>query len=251
MRPSFRWMALRFGFALLIASTSISFVNCSAAKADVGEDARQADVIRHVQTSEKAVAITFDDGPSATFTPQILKLLREHHASATFFVIGSRIQRYPTLIREELKDGDEVANHSYSHELLVRVPASRVESELLQEQAAMVTVTGHEAAHLFRPPRGRFDKSILIASSKNNYKIILWSIDSRDWSNPGTDRIVSKVLKDVKSGDILLFHDQGGNRSQTIAALSGIIPELARRGYKMVTVSELLRLGQTHPAFER
>ncbi len=221
-------------------------VGIQLAKADTGTgtatDTRksQVDVIRNVPTNAKLLALTFDDGPSETFTPQILKLLEDYHATATFFVIGSRIERYPDLIREELSEHNEIANHSYSHILLQRVPVSAVYTELLKEQQAMLMVTGHEASHLFRPPRGRFGKSVLDAARQSGYKIVLWSVDSRDWDNPGTGYIVKHVLKDAKSGDILLFHDQGGNRQQTVSALRTIIPELERRGYQFVTVSELL-----------
>lgn len=222
----------------------------SIAYADAGEENNkpQVQVIRHAPNSDNAIALTFDDGPSATFTPQILGLLQKYHAKATFFVIGNRVDQFPQLIKEELDEHNEIGNHSYSHIVLQRVSTSKVTTELSQGQQALIRVTGHDTPHLFRPPRGRFGESVLKAANQNGYKVILWSVDSGDWNNPGASFIVKHVLHDVKNGDILLFHDQGGNRSQTVSALEGILPELQRRGFKLVTVSELLQKSSQSPS---
>lgn len=231
--------AYAYASASVDTPTARANADTDATHTDAGESG--VEVIRHVPTKDKMVALTFDDGPSDTFTPQILELLKDYHAKATFFVIGSRIERYPHLIRGELALHNEIANHSYSHILLQGVSALAVYDELSKEQHAMMVVTGHEASHLFRPPRGRFGRSVLDAARESGYKIVLWSVDSRDWDNPGTAYIVRHVLKNTKSGDILLFHDQGGNRQQTVSALRAIIPELEHRGFQFVTVTELLQ----------
>ncbi|WDL99531.1 polysaccharide deacetylase family protein [Alicyclobacillus sp. ALC3] len=199
-----------------------------------------ATAVKRVPTDKKVVALTFDDGPSAKFTPIILETLRENHARATFFVIGSRVERLPEVLTEELREHDEIANHSFKHQIMTSLSEQRIYSELSSTQQAIQEATGSEQPLMFRPPRGRINKRILQVAEDHHYKVVMWSIDSGDWANPGVHQIVKTVLSQVKSGDIILFHDQGGSRRQTVTALKQIIPVLRRRGYEFVTVSDLI-----------
>jgi polysaccharide deacetylase family sporulation protein PdaB len=201
---------------------------------------RDTPIIRKVETDRKVVALTFDDGPSATFTPQILNILKRYHAKATFFVIGSRVKAYPQLVREEFDNGNEIANHSYRHIIMTQQKPKTIENELENTQQTVESVLRCRQPRVFRPPRGRIDHHLLRVSQEKEYAVVLWSVDSRDWADPGVDHIVRAVLSRVDKGDIIVFHDQGGNRKQTVEAVKRIVPLLQSRGYEFVTVSELL-----------
>ena len=207
----------------------------------IAEKTAASNIVRHVDTPKKLVALTFDDGPSETFTPQVLELLAKYHAKATFFVIGYRAKQYPQLLARELADHHEIGNHTYSHVILTHKSEGRIRKELLDGHNAIMESVGADESHYFRPPRGRFDKKVLQLARNEGYKIILWSVDSGDWSNPGATKVARHVLAKVHSGDIVLFHDQGGNRTQTIDALNQVIPALERQGYHFVTLSELMK----------
>ncbi|WP_258112880.1 polysaccharide deacetylase family protein [Alicyclobacillus sp. SP_1] len=194
-----------------------------------------------VPTETKEIALTFDDGPSATFTPQVLKLLRKYHAHATFFVIGNRIVPMRTLILDELRQGHEIANHTYHHVVLRGLGAESIARELELPKDAMEKVAGEgRIAPWFRPPRGHMDKVVIKVARLHGYRIVLWSVDSRDWENPPVSRLIQRVLKHTKPGAILLFHDQGGDRTVTIQALYRLLPSLEAEGYSFVTVSQLV-----------
>ncbi|CAM3969880.1 polysaccharide deacetylase family protein [Alicyclobacillus pomorum] len=214
--------------------------NVTACAQNVHSDSYSPQVIRKVPLGQKVVALTFDDGPSAEFTPKILHILNQYHAKATFFVIGSRVERYPSLVRQLFYNDDEVANHSYSHTIMTRKRETTTETELDSTQNAVETVLGYRQPRVFRPPFGRVDRTLLRTARKKDYAVVLWSIDSHDWADPGVERIVNQVTSRVHNGDIILFHDQGGNRKQTVESVKRIIPILQERGYEFVTVSELL-----------
>jgi polysaccharide deacetylase family sporulation protein PdaB len=199
-------------------------------------------IIRKVDTERKAVALTFDDGPSATFTPEILNILKEYHAKATFFVIGSRVKTYSNLVRQEFESGNEVANHSYRHIIMTHKSPETIATELENTQHTLESELRSRQPRVFRPPRGWIDQQLLRIAHEKEYTVVLWSIDSRDWADPGVDHIVRDVVSRVGKGDIILFHDQGGNRKQTVAAVKRIIPLLQSGGYEFVTVSELLNV---------
>lgn len=202
---------------------------------------KKQSVLRRIKTKDQVIALTFDDGPSQTFTPKILQLLEYYHAKATFFVIGSRLKNYPQLAKKELALHDEIANHTYTHVIVEHLSAQKIKTELKLAHEAILQGTGNAESPFFRPPRGHFNQRVLKIVKDNGYQVVLWSIDSGDWSNPGVHQIVTNVLKKIHGGDILLFHDQGGNRQQTIDALKRILPELEKRGFQFITVSQLLQ----------
>ena len=200
-------------------------------------------LIRKISTHKKVVALTFDDGPSAKFTPVIMDVLWKYQVKATFFVIGYRAEKFPELIAMEINHHFQVGNHSFQHKIMTGNSQSDIYKEMMNAQHAIESAAGHKPQpRMFRPPRGRLNEKIVKVANQQHYKIIMWSIDSRDWENPGVGKIVKRVLSQVQNGDIILFHDQGGSRMQTVESLKAIIPALKKRGFELVTVSELVNL---------
>ena len=188
----------------------------------------------------KKIAITFDDGPHPVYTPEILSILAEYGVRATFFVVGENAEWYPELVRRELAAGHEIGNHTYSHANLRKSGYDTVLTEILDMENA-VYENAEYRCHLLRPPGGLYGDPVCHAAEMLDYHVILWSIDTRDWAHTPRKTIVDMVLDQVKRGDIILFHDYiGGGDSPTPDAIRQIIPALLARGYRFVTVSELL-----------
>jgi peptidoglycan-N-acetylglucosamine deacetylase len=193
-----------------------------------------------VKTDEKMVAITFDDGPSPVYTPQVLDVLAKHKAKATFFVVGKHAIKHPEIIRREVLEGHEIANHTFNHSNIVR-DSKKLENEIEITTDTLKEITGFSPS-LFRPVGGNYNDVIINTAAENGYHVVLWSWhqDTKDWKNPGVSRITKRVISGVKPGNIILFHDSGGNRTQTVQALDQILTELEEEGYEFVTVSEML-----------
>jgi polysaccharide deacetylase family sporulation protein PdaB len=235
------------GFALI--SCFVTLLATVPTKAEIVEKKGRSyfeargDVVWEVPTEQRVIALTFDDGPNPEYTPQVLDLLKQYHAKATFFVIGSRVEKYPELVRREAVEGHEVANHTFSHPNLRRFTVEKLQEELAKAQDVIWAVSEH-TPHLFRPPGGYYDETIVNTAKQAGYTVVMWSwhLDTRDWSCPGVGKIVNRVLSNARNGDIVLFHDHGGNRRQTIEALQQILPELQQRGYQFITISQLLEI---------
>jgi peptidoglycan/xylan/chitin deacetylase (PgdA/CDA1 family) len=184
--------------------------------------------------SPKAVALTFDDGPSL-YTRKILATLRRLHARATFFVVGSLAERYPGLVRRELASGMGVGSHSYSHPYrppFDRQPQSRVEEEIVRARDVLASLGG--APTLFRPPGGSFSPSVLEEAQAEGQRVVLWSVDPRDWDDDATAKqIARRVLGAVRPGSIVLMHDGGGDQSATTRALPRIVRGIRRKGLEL------------------
>lgn len=198
-------------------------------------------ILWDIKTEEKVIALTFDDGPHATYTPQILDLLAEYDAQATFFVVGEHAEKFPNLILRQQNEGHEIANHTYTHPY--SSTPEELENELKKTNEIIFDITG-TSSKLYRPVGGSYNELTVDTAMQNGFKVVLWSWhqDTEDWKRPGTNKIVTKVLSGAKPGDIVLFHDAGGNRSQTVKALEVILPELKKQGYEFVTVSDLLSI---------
>ncbi|MDZ5606786.1 polysaccharide deacetylase family protein [Bacillus pseudomycoides] len=194
-----------------------------------------------VPNNEKLIAITFDDGPDPTYTPQVLNLLRQYKAEATFFMIGFRIQRNPYLVNRVLKEGHEIGNHTMNHLYARDASNEKLKKDILEEKRYLQKWVKEPL--LFRPPGGYINNAVFATAKEAGYQIVLWSWnqDPKDWADPGTESIVKNVVTNAKSGDIVLLHDDGSDRSQTVAALAKILPALQKQGYRFVKVSELLR----------
>ncbi|TVY10794.1 polysaccharide deacetylase family protein [Paenibacillus cremeus] len=201
------------------------------------------EIIRGVQTDEKLMAFTFDDGPTPDETPPILDLLKQYDAKATFFLLGQRVERFPDVVRREVAEGHELANHTFSHILCTPgTSAEKLRSDISKAQETIAGVTGQKP-RLFRPAEGFFNEQLLQFLHAQEMRMILWSKDQDpwDWNRPGVERIVRTILNNASGGDIVLLHDHVHGKSDTIRALAIVLPELKQRGYRLVTVSELLR----------
>ncbi|WP_227874393.1 polysaccharide deacetylase family protein [Tumebacillus algifaecis] len=209
---------------------------------------RRGEVVWEVPTEQKVIALTFDDGPDPRYTPQILEILKKYHAKATFFVVGSRVEKFPEIAKREVKEGHELANHTYGHPTMTKISAESLREEIDKAEAVVTTVTGTKPS-TFRPPGGVYNDTVVNTAKTAGYLVVMWSWnqDTRDWSNPGVDKIVDRVLSNVHNGGIVLFHDMGGDRSQTVSALEKIMPELVKKGYRFLTVSELLQIKHGSP----
>ncbi len=190
----------------------------------------------------RAVALTFDDGPDPAWTPQILAILRRYHVRATFFLVGAHAASYPGLVREELRDGDEVGSHTYTHFNLTG-GGWREQLELTLTQNALAGAAGVRTS-LLRPPYCGGPDAVTAAdwrayqqAARDGYLIVLDSLDTRDWARPGVARIVASAMPRGGQGAIIMMHDSGGNRSETVRALPQIITRLRARGYRFVTVT--------------
>ncbi len=198
--------------------------------------------VRQVPVKTKYIALTFDDGPDPEFTPQVLNVLKEHDAFATFFLLGQHTERYPEVVKHTVNSGCEVGVHAYSHAFLNRIPPSQAKRQIHRTYNCIYRTTGQKPA-LFRPPYGFYNKEVLAAAKAKKLQIILWTpnADPRDFENPGVNKIVSRVLACANPGTIVLLHDYGGDRSQTVEAVDKIIDKLAPKGFRFVTVSQLLK----------
>lgn len=234
-----------------LAAGATTFATTTASNGtSVEQWLRSGQVVKQVSTSKKVVALTFDDGPSATFTPQVLDILREHQAGATFFVVGKRAEKYPELIRRMAREGHEIGNHTFNHPMSPVKPA-RLAEELDKTDEVIYRLT-HRHTQYFRPPGGKCTIATVEPALDKGYKVILWTAreDPKDWADPGVKRIVDRVVNNARNGSIIILHDCGGDRTQTVEALPKIMQALKEKGYSFVTVSELLRIGSTVPAVE-
>ena len=203
-------------------------------------------LIRSVPVPVKAVALTFDDGPNPKYTPQILALLKEYGARATFFVVGMELARFPEIAKQDVEAGIEIGNHGFRHLSLVGLDPSTIETEVLPVEQEITAITG-ERPVLYRLPKGRSDSTALRSLTDMGYTIVYWSVDTRDYTarRPAA-AIAAQVEKQVQPGSIVILHDGGGNRQQTVAALRLFLPVLKNEGYQMVTVSQLLEMARAN-----
>lgn len=210
----------------------------------------RGDMIWEVRTSQKVIALTFDDGPDPLETGSILEVLHQYDAKCTFFAIGKRIAAYPEVARRVIDEGHELANHTYNHVYFKKpISGRQIQEELELTEQEIVKVSGRHSS-LFRPPGGMYDETLVDVSNSMGLKPVLWSWhqDTRDWNRPGVWNISSHVIRNAKSGDIVLFHDHVHGRSQTKEALKIILPELKKQGFRFVTVSELIQLSDAQQA---
>jgi peptidoglycan-N-acetylglucosamine deacetylase len=207
--------------------------------------------------NERVVALTYDDGPNPPYTDRILSVLRAEHVHATFFVVGQAVQAYPQVVRRELRDGNALGNHTWSHGHLVLYDSVQLRETLQRTDAAIFAATG-EHTRIMRPPYGGRDWLVLDEVRRLGYTPVMWSVPlANDWEYPPARIIAARVLKYVGDGSIVVLHD--GNRgvicarshvsphvcdrSGDVEATRLIVEALRREGYRFVTIPELLRSG--------
>jgi peptidoglycan/xylan/chitin deacetylase (PgdA/CDA1 family) len=184
------------------------------------------------------IALTFDDGPGP-YTPEVLDVLERFRVQATFFAIGKMERYFSASTIRELHDGDVVGDHTQSHPMLAQLSAHDQREELF-EPLVRVELLGGDRPRLFRPPYGSYNAATMRQLHALHLLMVLWSADTQDYLQPGVSTIVQRALAGAQPGAILLMHDGGGNRAQTVAALPQIITRLRGRGYHLVTIPELL-----------
>lgn len=196
--------------------------------------------IHRIDTQKKVVALTFDDGPDAQYTPKILEVLHRNKVLATFFVLGSQVDKHPRVMQWIYKAGHEIGNHGYHHYDMNKLTEHEVYDDIKLGERSILKTTGILAQY-YRPPGGVMTHDVMNAVQSSGYDIIHWSVDPRDWSLARTASVIAKSVKsNVSSGDIILFHDGGLNQRQTVVALQELITDLRSQGYRFVTVSQLL-----------
>jgi peptidoglycan-N-acetylglucosamine deacetylase len=187
---------------------------------------------------EREIALTFDDGPGP-YTPQVLSVLERYRVHATFFEIGKMLEYFSASALRELRDGDVIGDHTETHPEMATLPAHDQREELF-EQIARIELLGGPRPVLFRPPYGSFNATTMRELRTLHLLMVLWSVDTEDYLQPGVSVIVERALAGAQPGAIILMHDAGGTRTQTIEALPRIIRDLRARGFRLVTVPQLL-----------
>jgi peptidoglycan-N-acetylglucosamine deacetylase len=182
----------------------------------------------------KHIALTIDDGPSPIYTPQILSLLHKYRVTATFSMIGVSVAAHPALAREVAAAGHMIVNHTWTHANLAVLGPVGVADQMTRAGDAIHKATGRHPA-MFRAPYGAWSPIVLKRCEQMKLRPLDWSVDPRDWARPGVTAIVDNIMRHTKTGSIILEHDGGGNRSETVAALKIVLPRLLDAGYHFRT----------------
>jgi peptidoglycan/xylan/chitin deacetylase (PgdA/CDA1 family) len=190
------------------------------------------------------IAMTFDDGPHATNTPTLLEMAAKRHIKLTFFVLGECIEQNPDVLRREVAEGHEIGNHSWSHHNLAKLSDEDVRTQLQRTDDIIGKTTGIKPK-LMRPPYGELTKrQRILVNHDFGYKVILWDVDPLDWKRPGSNVVAQRIVTGVRPGSIILSHDI---HPPTIAAMPQVFDALLAKGFKFVTVSELLAMDKGGP----
>lgn len=197
-----------------------------------------------VMVSGNFIAITFDDGPHPQNTPRLLDILRARNVKATFYVIGRSVDLYPQIVRRTVAEGHEIGNHTHTHRLLSKLSDGEVRNELTRCRDAVSRAAGVQMRTMRPPYGGLLQRQREMVHSEFGYPTILWSVDPLDWKRPGPSVVTSRILSGTTAGGIVLAHDL---HAQTVDAMPATIDGLLRRGFKFVTVSQLLAM-KTDPA---
>jgi peptidoglycan/xylan/chitin deacetylase (PgdA/CDA1 family) len=234
---------LYFCFAFLIVALAFGAERQGAAQASEKNEREAATeqniTFSSVHVNGPYIAMTFDDGPSATLTPRLLELLAAHHIKATFFVIGENVAEHPEIVARAAREGHEIGNHSWSHPNFAKMSEERVRQQLWRTDDAIRGATGTRPT-LMRPPYGSITaREKRWIHDELGYNIILWDVDPYDWKRPGPAVVRNRILKETQPGSIVLSHDI---HPGTIEAMPSTFDALAAKGFKFVTVSELIRM---------
>ena len=196
-------------------------------------------VIRSGDPNSRKIALTFDDGPHPYKTDAVLNILEKHGVRATFFVVGENVSYYPEPLRRAVALGHEIGNHTYHHASLSHACEENAAEEIEKTEEIILKTVGYRTK-LFRPPEGAYNACALNVVKSKDYRVILWTVDTRDWENKSAETMVQTVMTNIKGGSIILFHDYMSKKSHTLEALEILLPQLIAQGYEFVTVSELL-----------
>ena len=260
-RPPAHWalLALLLGAVILFLfaegltahRTGASGTPAASGRRTISQDSaifreRNGQLVPEDQAPGRRIAFTFDDGPDPEWTPRIAATLERLGVPATFFVVGDRVVRHPGMVQDLYEQGFTIGNHTFSHANVVEASQWRRDLQLSMTDSAVAGAAGVRPL-LFRPPYsatplavGATEEHAFASIAADGYLIALSNIDAEDWRQPGTNDIVNKVLSEAGDGGVVLMHDAGGDRSQTVAALERLVPELRARGYRLVDLPDLL-----------
>ena len=233
-------------FALFLASAAVAQEPASATEKSKAPPAPPEPkiTVSSVQVDGPYIALTFDDGPSEKLTPRLLDLLAQHHIHATFFVIGENVAQHPEIVKRAAREGHEIGNHSWSHPNLAKMSDENVRSQIKRTEEVISGAIGTRPV-LLRPPYGSLAaRQKHLIHDELGYEIVLWDVDPYDWKRPGPSVVTNRILKETRPGSIVLSHDI---HPGTIEAMPATLNELEAKGFKFVTVSELLRMARTQP----
>ncbi|PDP89217.1 xylanase [Glycomyces fuscus] len=222
---------------LLAALLTLGFALCAASAADArpgpGPSGGHAtpDIVDSTQRGGRAVALTFDDGPNPQDTPRLLDVLRRHRVRAVFCLWGEHVRRYPDLVRRIVREGHTLCNHSMRHDDMSTWSPERIRADLLETGAAIREAVPHARVPYFRAPYGAWGRSPEVAAGLG-MQPLGWSLAVEDWVPPGTDELVRRLEEGLTPGSVVLLHDGGGDRGQTVDAVARIIPALESGGWR-------------------
>ncbi|MEK4452402.1 polysaccharide deacetylase family protein [Paenibacillus sp. FSL L8-0506] len=194
----------------------------------------------------KVIALTFDDVPDPRFTPQLLDVLKKYHVKATFFVVGSRAEKHPALVKRMIREGHAIGNHSYDHPQFVKLKMHDFRSQIIETENIIQTLAGYKP-RLIRPPYGDISEQQLRWAKNHGYKLVNWNVDSLDWKGLSKTQVRNNILANAGKGAIILQHGGGGpgsDLSGTIQALPEVVTIMRKRGYSFVTVPQLLQVSK-------
>ncbi|MFJ5227937.1 polysaccharide deacetylase family protein [Streptomyces sp. NPDC088400] len=238
-----RLLAAALGVTALAAATSVWTAQADSAggrqQARVsapdqnGTAAKVAADIAHAsEAGDRGVNITIDDGPDPVWTPQVLRLLKDNGAKATFCMVGTQAQAYPDLVKAVVAAGHRLCNHTVSHDTTMDTKSEAYQSQQILDAERMITkASGGVRPLYYRAPGGAFTPYSRELAASRGMRPLGWNVDSRDFERPGADVMVATVKREIPNGPTVLFHDAGGERSQTVAALREVLPWLRQQGY--------------------
>jgi len=201
--------------------------------------------INHGPSDERDIALTFDDGPTAEYTPQVLQILEHYGVKGTFFLVGYNVERHPEIAKQIVEQGNQIGNHSWSHSnFLPYLLPYQIADDYRKSEKAIYDATG-VTPRFYRAPHGKVTPWMRWVLHKEGLMMIGWTFSPGDWRNPGTEEIINRVVNSARPGSIILLHDgldhnQNPDRSQLIQALPAIIERLQGQGYHFVTIAQLL-----------
>ena len=221
-----KWLWAWCGLIIAVATVGVAYQTATGGRG-----------LREVKTEQNVVALTFDDGPDIETTPKILKVLQQYNAKATFFVLGQRAEELPGRIAQIAYEQHEIGSHGYSHRWLTRITEEELNEEIVRTETLIEAVA--PKPRLFRPPGAFYNREIVEALKAKGYTMVMWSVDSRDWARHNPVAAAEGVLAKVKPGSIVLLHD-ASHAPNTPQAVAIILERLSQKGYRFVTVSELV-----------
>ncbi|MCA0174118.1 polysaccharide deacetylase family protein [Bacillus sp. RAR_GA_16] len=243
---SWNWMANENSLTLFIEKSKLTENHTGTIEVNIPLDKKNTGVLKQtgLNPGEKYVALTFDDGPRPEVTPRVLEALKKHHAKATFFMLGSQVEKHPSLAAQVADAGHEIGNHTDRHINLTQIEKSQLVKEVTNSSQEIEEATG-QIPTLIRPPYGEINSQVEEVARSNGSSLILWSVDSLDWKSKNARAINEVVQEEVVSGSIILLHDV---HPTTADALPNLLTTLEKEGYHFLTVSQLLSTQEKYRA---